>query len=324
MRIIILSDATMPTPADGTHGLGRVTSIVAEGLLKRGHDVILVAKTGSTFSGALITVDASQYEGEKLLAQAALKLHNEFPADVIMDNGHLHYIAQMLPNLPVVNVYHDQYQPYSRCPVLLSEGQQVLMGAEYDNARIIPNALNPADYAPLYERSTPEYALFIGAISELKQPLLAIEACARYGIKLVMAGQPLTGKMPITEHSNVEYVGMATGKHKADLYRHARVMLQLGTNESYGLTTVEAGLYGTPIVAWPSGGTLDLVRQNVNGAFVIMAGKDKVQNVCDAIESAMLVPRQMCRAYTELLCKPEQQIDMYEDALSACMRGEWW
>jgi glycosyltransferase involved in cell wall biosynthesis len=324
MRIAILSDATMPTPSAGTHGLGRVTSIVAGGLLARGHDVVLFAKLGSTFSGALVMPsDAAGYEGERVIAREALKLHKEWSFDCFCDMGHLHYLSRMLPELPVINVYHDVYQDYSRCPVLLSEGQRALMPPAFENGRIIHNALNPADYEPNYEYSQP-YALFCGALSEIKQPFLAIEACARLGLKLLMAGQPVFGKVPITEASGVEYVGMIHGQRKADLFRNARVFLQLGIGESFGLTTLEAGLYGTPVVGWPMGGTLDLVRYGVNGAHVIMAGADKVQNVCDAIERAWTVSRTACRAYAEQLSKPEAQIDAYEDALADSARGGRW
>lgn len=325
MRIAILSDATMPTPTNGAHGLGRVTHDIAEGLLARSHDVVLFAKLGSQFRGAMVMPsDANGYEGEKCLAREALKLHKEFPFDVFLDNGHLHYLSRILPRIPTVNVYHDIYQPYSRCAVLLSAGQQAIMPHEFENARIIPNSLNPADYVPDYDVTTPSYALFMGAISELKQPVLAIEACARMGIKLIIAGQPITGKVPVTESSNVEYVGMATGSYKEQLFRGARVFLQLGIGESYGITTLEAGLYGTPCVGWPYGGTLDLIRYGANGSLVVMASNDKVQNVCDAIERAWYIPRQACRAWAETLCDNDRQIDSYEDALSACARGLYW
>lgn len=324
MRVFILSDVTMPTPSDGVHGLGRVVSIVAEGLLKQGHDVVLFAKTGSKFPGALVQVDASGYEGEKVLAAEALKLHREFPADVILDCGHLHYLARMMPDLPICNVYHDRFQSYARCPILLSEGQQVLMGVEFDSTRIIPNALDVSQYVPCYEAARPHYALFAGALSELKQPILAIEACARLSMKLVIAGQELAGHLPLTGHSNVEYVGIVTGERKAKLFREAALFLQLGTDESFGLTTLEASLYGTPVVGWSAGGTLTLVRQGVNGALINPLGKDKVQNVCDAMQVALTVPRGTCRAFAEMISRPEQQVAQYENALSACMRGEGW
>lgn len=325
MRIAILSDATMPTPTPGSHGLGRVTHTVAEGLLARGHDVVLFAKTGSTFGGAMVMPsDANGYDGERALAREALKLHREFPFDCFLDNGHLHHLSRMCPDLPIANVYHDVYQPYSRCPVLLSSGQQAIMSTQFDGARIIPNALKASDFVPQFDYCEKPYAFFCGAISELKQPFLAIEACARLGIKLIIAGQPLTGKLPITDASNVEYVGIVAGSYKEQLYRNARVFLQLGVGESFGLTTLEAGLYGTPVVGWPFGGTLDLVRYGVNGALVVMGGGDKVQNVCDAIERAWFIPRKAVRSYTETLCNPERQIDQYETALGDCTRGVWW
>lgn len=327
MRIAVISDSVFPTPTPDGHGLGRVTSIVAEGLLARGHDVVLFAKIGSRFSGALVmpndAVVGQYYDGERALAREALKLHLEFPFDCFLDNSHLHYLSRMLPTLPVVSVFHDVYQEYRRCPILLSEGQRAVMPTPFENARIIHNALNPADFEPLLLESDPPYALMLG-LSDIKQPLLAIEATARIGMKLVIAGQSMLGKFPITPASNVEYVGPVSGAYKAELYRRARVVLNLGISESFGLTTLEAGLYGCPVVGWPVGGTLDLIEYGKSGVFVVMAGKDKVQNVADAIERAQYVRRTDCRAVAESLCKPEEQIDAYEAALAACARGEGW
>lgn len=328
MRIALLSDATMPTPTPGAHGLGRVASVVAEGLLSRGHDLVLFAKPGSIFRGAMVmpgdAVMGQYYDGERAIAREALKLHAEWPFDCFLDMGHLHYLSRMMPALPVVNVYHDVYQDYSRCPVLLSPGQRALMSVQFENARIIPNTLDATDYIPSYDEYDPPYALFMGALSDIKQPLLAIEACSRLGLRLVMAGQPLTGRMPFTNASSVEYIGMVTGQRKAELFQRAKVFLQLGIGESFGLTTLEAGLYGTPVVGWPMGGTLDLISYGASGVFVVMAGKDKVQNVADAIERAFTVPRLSCRAIAERMCKPETQIDAYEAALGDVARGLSW
>lgn len=324
MRIAVLSDTTMPTPTPGTHGLGRVTHDVAEGLLSRGHDVVLFARIGSRFTGAMVLVNAQGYEGEKVLAREALKLHKEFSFDVFLDNGHLHYLSRMLPGLPVANVYHDCYQNYSRCPILLSEGQRSILPSEFEKARIIRNALPAANYEPEVSTSDPAYALFVGAWNEIKQPMLAIEACARLNLSLVMAGQQVNGKIPLTHHNGVEYVGMITGSRKAELFRNARIFLQLGVGESFGLTTLESQLYGTPVVGWPMGGTLDLISYGRSGVFVVMAGKDKVQNVADAIERAMTVRRDECRAWAERFCHVDHQIDQYETALADCMKGRYW
>lgn len=323
MRICILSDCVFRTPEPAGHGLGRMVAQMTDALAQRGHDVTLIAKKGSRFNGSLITPDdANGYQGEQALAREAMRAHRQNPFEVFFDNGHLHILADMFPNLPTVNVFHDTYQDYRRCAVVLSSGQQALMPGTFDSARIIPNSLDPADYEPGYEPE--EYVFFMGAIAELKQPMLAIEACAKAGVKLIMAGhQVIANSFPFGDSDSFSYVGPVAGEYKADLLKSARVFLQLGYTESFGLTTLEAGLSGTPIVAWPAGGNLDLIRYGVNGVF-IPPSKDAVNATVSAIRRAWHMNRRGVREYTARLCDNEKQIDRIEDALADAAKGEWW
>jgi glycosyltransferase involved in cell wall biosynthesis len=300
-----------------------MVSQMTNALLKRGHDVTLIAKKGSRFEGTLITPeDANGYQGEQALAREAMREHRRNPFDVFFDNGHLHILADMFPQLPTLNVYHDTYQEYRRCAVLLSTGQQALMPGAFEAARIIPNSLDPEEYTPGYEPE--DYVFFMGAIAELKQPMLAIEACARLGVKLVMAGQQVVANsFPFGDSDSFAYVGPVKGDYKAGLLRKARVFLQLGYTESFGLTTLEAGLSGTPIVAWPAGGNLDVIHYGTNGVF-IPPSSDAVGATCSAIQRAWHMNRQVVRAYSERLCDNEGQIDAMETALADVARGEWW
>jgi glycosyltransferase involved in cell wall biosynthesis len=325
LRICIISDCVFETPHEAGHGLGRVVSTVAEGLLAKGHDITLVAKVGSRFSGKLITPEGAQgYEGEWLLAKAAYHEHQRNRFDVFLSHDHMHVLADMFPNLPVVNVYNDNYQPYRRCPILLSKGQRALLSPEFERAAIIPNALDPNDFELSLTPDKQDYALFLGVITSIKQPLLAIEACARMGIKLVMAGASPSGQLPFANGGNVQYVGPVSGQYKADLLKGARVFLQLGTVESFGLTTLEANLSGTPVVGWPAGGTLDIIANGINGVFVNVTMKDKVAAVVNAIERAWYMDRATVRKYTETISSVDRQLDAYEFALSRVARGEWW
>ena len=326
MRIAVLSDCVFPTPHAGGHGLGAMVSQIAEGLKREGHDVVLFAAVGSQFSGPLVMPsDAKGYDGERALAREALKLHKEFPFDCFLDNGHLHILADLFPRLPVVNTFHDSFQQYQRCAVLVSSGQKAMMAGPFWNARVVPNTLNADDYpfnnAP---EALPPYVLFMGALSDIKQPMLAIEACSRLNLKLVLAGAPLTGDLPVSAASNIVYAGRVTGQRKIDLLKGARVFLQLGTCESFGLTTLEAMLCGTPVVGWPAGGTLDLISDNVSGVFAAHSGSDKVQNVCDAIERAWYVRRDTTRKHAEMLSSVLAQIDGYEKALGDVTKGLFW
>lgn len=324
MRLAIISDGVLPTPTPGGHGLGFVVHQVSEGLKARAHDVTLFARPGSQFSGQLITpADCNGYEGEQALAREVMRVHRQYAFDAILDCSHIHTLSALFPDLPVVNVYHDIYQPYARCPVLVSHGQRYLMPEVFDNARVIHNAVPTDAFIPNITEPG-NYVLFLGALSEIKQPLLAIEACARLGVKLVMAGMAAVGKFPVSECSGVDYLGVVHGKKRDDLLRNARVFLQLGTCESFGLTTLEAMLSGTPVVAWPAGGSLDMVRNRMNGIYVGIHMADKVQAVANAIEQAWYISRERTAQSVQAFNNPVRQLELYEDALGACMRGEWW
>lgn len=322
MRICILSDASLPTPHPAGHGLGAMNYQIAEGLLARGHDVTLVAKRQSSFSGTLVTLDVEGYQGEPALAAAAYRIHKTQPFDVFLDGGHVHRLSALFPSLPVVNIYHDNYQPYQRCAVVLSEGQRALLPSTFEGARIIPNAL-PKEQI-LASNVPGSYALFLGTISELKQPMLALEACARAGLPLVLAGMTVNNfGLPLTKTNNARYLGPVAGRAKFELLRGARVFLQLSGVESFGLTTLEAMLSGTPVVALPGGGSVDLVEYGVSGYLVQPSG-DAVGAVCDAIKAAQWLNRDEVRRSGERFGCVDAQITAYEQALADCMRGCWW
>lgn len=325
MRIAVLSDCVFQTPHPSGHGLGKMVAQIAEGLAAERHDVTLFAKVGSHFSGALVMPpDAEHYGGEHALAREAMRAHKQQAFDAFIDHGHMHLLGRLMPDYPVVSVYHDSFQEHRRNAVLVSPTQAVMMGPQYATARIIPNTLDASQIAPNFTPADPPYALFCGALSEIKQPMLAVEACARMGLKLIMAGQPLTGQLPITSNNCVEYVGRVSGRRKWELFAGARVFLQLGTVEAFGLTTLEAMLCGTPTVAWPAGGSLDLVHYGVSGVFVPATGADKVQNVVDAIERAWYIRRDGVRTWAEGLCSVEAQIRGYEQACADVILGETW
>src|SRR5262245_9722191 len=111
MRIAIISDASLPTPHPMGHGLGLMNYQIAEGLRARGHDTTLIAVRGSQFSGKLIALDVQGYEGEPALAKAAYHLNKEQPFDAILDAGHIHMLPGMFPHLPIISLYHDNFQP---------------------------------------------------------------------------------------------------------------------------------------------------------------------------------------------------------------------
>ncbi len=322
MRICIIGDCSLPTPHPSGHGMGFMNHQISEGLHARGHEVILIAQRGSRFSGHLVMLDVNGYAGEPALANAAYQIHKRQPFDVIIEANHIHRLASLFPDLPILSLYHDNFQPYARCPILLSEGQRALMPAPFEKARIIHNALDQNSIP--YSTTPGHYALFLGAISDLKQPMLAIEACARVGLPLVLAGMTVNNfGLSLTKMNNARYIGPVAGEQKFALIRGARVLLQLSPVESFGLTTLESLLSGTPVVALPGGGSVDLIEYGTSG-ILVQPSRDMVGAVCDAIKAAHYLDRAAVRKSGERFGDVATMIDQYEQALEDVMRGRWW
>lgn len=322
MRIAILSDTTGPTPSIGGHGLGAATHAVAEGLRAKGHDVTLFAVTGSRFSGDMVLIDVIGPEHEPKLAYEVYKMHQEQAWDVIYDHTHRHDLARLFINLPVLNHYHDIHQPAERCPVVCSDAQRHMMNLP--NARVIHHQLNPRDFIPSWRHDG--YLAYLGILREYKQPLLAIEVAARLNMPLKIAGQtPHRPDWLFSGHENADYLGPINASSRNELLRGAACLLQFGTMESFGLSTVEAGMCGTPVAAIPAGGALDIIEEGVNGVFVNTERPPMLEQAVAAVEQAMTLKRKDVRNYTAARfgC-PDDQIAQVERALVDCKEGRWW
>lgn len=327
MRVCVIGDVSAAiTPAFGGHGLGQAVYRIAERLRVAGHDVTLVAGKGSEFSGTLITPVESErdYSFEPQLANAAYKAHSREKFDVFMDNSHMHVLSQLFPELPVVNAYHDIFQPPTRCAVMMSHGQKALMPPWCDGARVIHHAVDPQEMEFRPKADEPPYAILLGLVRDYKQPLLAIEACAIKGIGLKVVGAMPPGVAQIVSRgTNVEFLGPLVGKAKVDVLGGASVLLQLGTVEAFGLTTVEAGLCGVPVVAWPVGGACDIVRHGVSGAFV-PGSANRPRAVADTITRAMECDREACFDHAMNFGDVAAATLLWERTLMDCARGVRW
>lgn len=306
MRLAIIGDSQGSTPTEGAHGLGRVIYNLAESLIRIGHDVTLFGTQGSYCSGTTIApCPAGPQEFETILAHAVYKEHKREPFDAIWDGGHVHVLGSLFPDLPVVNQFNDKWQVHRPNAVVSSNGQRDIMTSEnpkFSTARVLHNAHDAREFVPSYRADDdPPYLVYMGAIIHYKQPLLAIEVAARMRVKLIMMGGITGGHGWLTREptfTNVRLVGAKTGNERNEIVRGAMAFLQLGHSEAGPLAPLEAALLGTPIVAWPSGGNADLVKDCQNGVFVDISKEDKVDAVIEAIHRAKGIARKLVREST--------------------------
>ena len=114
-----------------------------------------------------------------------------------------------------------------------------------------------------------DFYLLLGAPAPYKRIDLALDAFARLGRPLVVAGEGVPERREIKTALARGTVGLtAMGRVSdvvaADLLRRARALLMPGV-EDFGITAVEALASGTPVIGFGMGGILDTVRP-VSGA----------------------------------------------------------
>jgi glycosyltransferase involved in cell wall biosynthesis len=151
-----------------------------------------------------------------------------------------------------------------------------------------------------------DYFLLAGAFAPYKHGELAIEACRRLGLRLVVAGSgPMEHALRRQAGPGVEFLGWVSDDRLAELYRGARALLFPG-EEDLGLMPVEALASGCPVVAFGRGGALetvgagvsdaDLARLERGGAVVVrggvLFGQQTVESLCEGIRLLERHPRE--------------------------------
>ncbi len=83
---------------------------------------------------------------------------------------------------------------------------------------------------------------------------------------LVIGKGPLGDQLRASAPANVRLVEGLSDAHMRWAYAHARALVA-ASHEDFGLTPLEAGAHGVPVLALHAGGYLDTVREGVNGLF---------------------------------------------------------
>lgn len=114
------------------------------------------------------------------------------------------------------------------------------------------------------------YFLVVSRLSAYKRIDLAIQACARLGLSLVVIGEG-TEREKLEDlakalHAKVAFLGYQTDSEIADFYAHARAFLFTGEDD-FGITPVEAMSFGKPVIAYGKGGALETIIDGKTGLF---------------------------------------------------------
>jgi len=118
------------------------------------------------------------------------------------------------------------------------------------------------------------HCLMVAALAPYKRIEIAIAACGRLGLELVVVGfGPERERLERLAGPRARFVGTVPASRLRDLYRGAICLLQPGV-EDFGIAAVEALACGTPVVALSEGGVLDIVEDAEHGVLYRSVGDD--------------------------------------------------
>lgn len=287
MKIAVLSPIVWRTPPRQYGPWEQVTSVLTEGLAKKGIDVTLfatgdsvtLAKLSSVIDHPLAEKPADFKVWECLHISALMERAGEF--DLI----HNHYdflpltYSRLIPT-PMLTTIHGFSSP-DIIPVYkkyndTSHYVSISNSDRSPELTYIDTVYNGIDESLFSFQEMPEeYLLSFGRIHPEKGTHLAIEIAKKLNMQLLICGliqdqQYFTEKVaPCIDDASVIYKGNVGPVERNRLLGNAKALLHpVMFEEPFGLSIAESMMCGTPVIAFNRGAMKELIREGKTGFLV--------------------------------------------------------
>ena len=288
VRIAIVSTPFVPVPPPAYGGTELVVYTLSRALGRAGHDVTVFATGDSTARGVRALYERAVWPPDPY----AELLHCRFAAREIAVGGydvvHANVPAMIAfaddVRAPMVYTLHHAREPalerfYEHAPsvrFVAISARQAELACPTPHA-VVHHGLDPELY-PAVGRGRGG-AFFLGRLSWCKAPELAIEAAARAGLPITVAGRVHGDAapegwadrdlMPALGRPHVRWLRGADLATKRRLFATASALLvPLRWEEPFGLVMIEAALAGCPVVAFALGAAPEIVEDGITGFLV--------------------------------------------------------
>jgi glycosyltransferase involved in cell wall biosynthesis len=311
--------------------------MLSDGLLRRGHEVTLIAAPGSHIEGARVVsplgtlppVIGTTLDEWRHVARAQSHLEE---CDVVVDHsGPLGALLTAGGTAPAVHVVHGPVDELAaiyrsvadqnaRLQLVAISGSQVALAPDLPFVGVCRNAVD-IDAIPFHPTADNQpYLAFLGRISPDKGVAAAIRVARAAGIKLLIAAkcrEPAERAhfAEVVEPElgdDVVYLGEIGAREKYDLLGRARALLfPIDWEEPFGLVMIEAMACGTPVIATRRGAAPEVVADGVTGYVC-----DDEDALVEAVDRLSLINRSDCRTRVRQNFSVDVMASAYERILA--------
>lgn len=340
MRICVISTTVMVCPPPGYSGLEMLAYQQAEGLAKRGHQVMLMAPHGSTPPEGVELHGTTLREGDK---QAYSGYWHRLPAfDAIIDNswdkwpymlkaeGKLKAPILCVLHAPVETMFSSPPPVDKPCLVAISKDQAGAVAGHLNReARVCYNGIDTDFYRPGPKIQKERY-LFLARMSKLKGPHIAAAVAKRCDVPLDLVGDDqlvedpgyAAGIKAMCDEKKIVYHGGKKRSECVGFFQRALAMLHCSFvfREPFGLAPVEAQSSGCPVIAAANGAMGETVKHGETG-FLVRTPEE----VEDLIKTNALkdISPGKCRAWAEQF-SVKNMINRYEELCKEAIETGGW
>lgn len=304
MRIAVISSQVFPCPPIGYAGLEMIAYHCAAGLVKKGHDVTLIAPEGSLCPGGkILTTGAPNRVNEWDAFQSYKEVLPSF--DCIVDHSwmkasYLLKHPQGTIKCPVLGVMHAPVDTMYKtlppnvdkpCFVAISVDQANHFKALYGkvDCRVAYNGIDLEYYKPLDIPRSDRF-LFLARFSTIKGPDIAIEACLKAGVGLDLVGDTSITNEPellqkcksMADGKQIRIIGGVSRGECVWWFSQAHTLLHPNKHfrEPFGLAPLEANACGCPVIAWDYGAMRETMGTGViSGNYLVRSEEELHQRI---------------------------------------------
>lgn len=326
-------------------GAEQILLQIDEGLVRRGHQSLVIARPESRVSGTLIP---SLSLNERVCHEAWVAAHvairtaisdalRKYPVDIV----HLHGVdfADYLPveDVPVLVTLHLPLHWYKPNAIRVRRPNTYFHCVSRPQRETFPKLLpmlpdieNGVSSELFRERGIRrrEFAAGLGRICPEKGFELALSACRKAHTPMLLAGRVF----PFHEHqayfaekiapeldAQRRYIGPVGMRGKCRLLSSAQCLIVPSlAPETSSLAAREALACGTPVVAFATGALPEVVRHGDTG-FLLQSADE----MPEAIREARHLDAEKCRADARQRFTPDRMVEQYIATYRGILEGAW-